>query len=220
MYTLYGTTGSGAAVVAAALAVIGAQYRNVDASSWDEGPGRDELARINPLVQIPTLILPEGTVMSESGAILIELGLRHPESGLLPQEPAARARVIRGLVYLGANNYAATGINDYPERWCDAATEDDIARIRKGTQARAGWLWDVFADTFFHPTPAEPWLGGAQLNALDIMAAILSKWTGARKHLAQSRPDFLALMLKIEKTGVMAEIQARYWPPEGPPDLA
>lgn len=202
MYTLYGTTGSGAAVVAAALEIIGVEYRNVDAASWDAGPGRDELARLNPLVQIPTLVLPDGTVMSESAAILIELGLRHPDSQLLPQAAAARARTLRGLVYMAANNYAATGINDYPERWCDNATADDIARIRKGTQARAGFfLWDAFADMFYQPTPDAPWLGGAQLNALDIMAAILSKWTGARKHLAQSRPDFLALLLKIEQTG-------------------
>ena len=210
MYTLYGTKHSGAAVVAAALEVAGVAYLNVDASSWDEGPGQDELRGINPLVQIPTLVLPDGTVMSESAAILIELGLRHPQSGLLPAEPAARARTLRGLVYLVANCYAATGINDYPERWCVAATDADKARIREGTQARAGLLWDMFADAW----PATPWLGGAEPGALDIMAAVLSKWTGARKHLAASRPDFFALLQRIEAHPILAGIMARYWPTE------
>lgn len=208
MFTLYGTQGSGAAVVAAALEKIAVPYRNVDASSWDEGPGRDELSRINPLVQIPTLVFPDGGVMSESAAILIELGLRYPESQLLPSHPTARAQAIRGLVYLAANCYAATGINDYPERWCEAATDADKTRIRNATQARAGQLWDIFADTW----PATPWLSGPEPAALDIMAAILSRWTGARKHLTESRPDFLALLKRIEAHPILADVIKRYWP--------
>src|SRR6266496_2855306 len=79
------------------------------------GPGLEELKRVNPLAQIPTLVLEDGTVMTESAAILIWLGLRHPKSGLLPAEPA---QAIRGLVFIAANCYAAIGIIDYPERFC------------------------------------------------------------------------------------------------------
>jgi GST-like protein len=69
----------------------------VRAASWAAKSAREELSRVNPLVQIPALVLPDGSVLTESAAILIHLGLTHPESGLLPADPAARAQVIRGL---------------------------------------------------------------------------------------------------------------------------
>ena len=95
MLTLYGAKGSGSAAIEAALRIEELQCRVVQAASWEPGPGLDELKRVNPLAQIPTLVLEDGTVMTESAAILIWLGLRYPNSGLLPADPA---QAIRGLV--------------------------------------------------------------------------------------------------------------------------
>lgn len=207
--TLYGARGSGAAIVEAALALAGVAFRSVDAASWEPGPGRDELARVNPLVQIPTLVLPDGSVLTESAAILVHLGLAYPDSGLLPADPARRAQVLRGLTYVAANCYAAIGVIDYPERWCRDADEATCARIRDGTRARLHYLWDVFADTF----PAQPFLTGERLGALDLMAVVVSKWSGARAHLAASRPAFSALLARIEADPRVAPVLARHWPP-------
>src|SRR5258706_14360467 len=107
MYTLYGGKGSGSAAVEAALELTGARFRIVNAATWANDPGVEELRQVNPLLQIPTLKLPDDSVLSESAAILIHLGLAHPESGLLPSDKSARAQQIRGLVYIAANCYAA-----------------------------------------------------------------------------------------------------------------
>ena len=56
-------------------------------------------------------------------------------------------------------------------------------------RARLHELWQIFADQF----PAAPWLSGERLGALDILAATVSKWSGARKALAESRPEFAAI---------------------------
>ena len=207
MYTLFGSKGSGSASVEAALTLAGAPFRTVDAASWEPGPGLEELKRVNPLAQIPTLVLPDGVVMTESAAILVHLGLAHPASRLLPDD-AHRASVLRGLVYIAANCYAAIGVIDYPERWCKDADEDDQARIKAGTTARLHALWDIFADTF----PSRPFLTGERIGALDLLAAVVSKWSGARKHLATSRPAFSALLAKIESEPKIAPIFARHWP--------
>jgi len=209
MYTLFGSKGSGSASAEAALTVAGIEFRSVDAASWDPGPGRDELTRVNPLCQIPTLLLPEGSVLTESAAILIHLGLAHPASGLLPADAAARAQTIRGLVYIAANCYAAIGIIDYPERWCADADKETNTRIKAGATQRLHYLWDVFADTF----PARPFLGGQRIGALDLLAAVVSKWSGSRKHLAAARPEFSALLARIESEPRVAPIFARHWPP-------
>jgi GST-like protein len=37
-------------------------------------------------------------------------------------------------------------------------------------------------------------------------------WSGARKHLAQSRPDFAALLARIEADPRLAPVWAKHWP--------
>src|SRR5512144_2133405 len=136
MYTLYGKKGSGSASTEIALGLVEAPFRVVETASWEPNAAFDELLKVNPLGQIPTLVLPDGGVLSESAAILIHLGSAHPSSALLPQTDAARAQTIRGLVFIAANCYSAISIIDYPERWCTDADEATLERIRAGTRAR------------------------------------------------------------------------------------
>jgi len=87
-------------------------YRVVTAATWEPESALAELRRANALQQVPTLVLEDGSVLTESAAILIHIGLTHPASGLLPQDGAARAQAIRGLVFIAANCYAAIGVID------------------------------------------------------------------------------------------------------------
>ena len=210
MFTLYGTKGSGSAAVEAALEVAGLAYRQVDAASWKPSPGFDELKTVNALAQIPTLVLDDGSVLAESAAILIHLGLVHPDSHLLATDPARRAQQIRGLVYVAANCYAGIGILDFPDRWYPAPDDDVRAKMQARGKARLRELWEIFADQF----PATPWLSGDRLGALDILAATVSKWSGARKALALSRPQFSALLARIDAEPRIAAVWARHWPPQ------
>jgi GST-like protein len=208
MLTLYGAKGSGVAAIEAALRLVGVEYRLVDAASWRPGPGLEALKRINPLAQVPTLVLDDGAVLTESGAILIELALRYPASGLLPALPSRRAQAIRGLVYIAANCYAAIGVIDYPERWC-APCDDELAkRVCAGARVRLHQLWDVFADTF----AATPYLSGERIGALDLLAAVVSRWSGTRAHLKESRPRFHALLQTIECAPSVASVFEAHWP--------
>jgi GST-like protein len=207
MYTLYGKKGSGSASTQAALEIIGAPYRVVETASWEPNAAFAELLKLNPLGQIPTLVLPDGSVLSESAAILIHLGSVHPDSRLLPLDASARAQAIRGLVFVAANCYAAISIIDFPERWCEDADEATLARIRAGTRARLHRHWEMFADVF----PARPYLGGKELGALDLLAAVVSKWSGSRAHLQQARPAFYETLLRIEAQPKVAQVLAQHW---------
>ncbi len=208
MPTLYGSTGSGSAAIEAALAVAGIAYRQVEAASWQDSVGLDELRRINPVAQIPTLLGDDGSVMTESAAILVDLGLRHPESSLLSTVRSQRAQQIRGLVYIAANCYAGIGILDYPDRWYPDPDDSAKQAMQQRGRARLHELWDLFADQF----PATPWLSGEHLGALDILAATVSTWSGTRQHLAASRPEFSALLARIEADPRIAAVWARHWP--------
>ncbi|AKJ31841.1 glutathione S-transferase family protein [Caldimonas brevitalea] len=206
-HVLYGYKGSGSAAIEAALCLARLPFRQVEAASWDEQSALDELQQVNPLRQVPALRWPDGSTMTESAAILVELGLRHPESGLLPGDPTARAQAIRGLVYLAANCYAAIGIIDYPERWTAATDEADRERVREGARARLHRLWDRFADSF----PAQPFLSGDRLGALDLLAAVVSRWAGTRAHLGRVRPQWAAVLSRIDQHEAVAPVWARHW---------
>ena len=203
MLTLYGAKGSGSAAIESALTIAGLPFRAVEAASWQPGPGLEELKRVNPLAQIPTLVLEDGTVMTESAAILIWLGLRCPQSGLLPAEPA---QALRGLVFIAANCYAAIGIIDYPERFCADCDKATAERIKAGSMTRLHQYWDLFADQF------GALLQPAQPGALDLLAATVSRWSGARAHIKEHRPAFYATLEGIEAHPRIAAIFQRHWP--------
>ena len=210
MYTLYGKKGSGSATTQIALDIVGAPYCVVETASWEPNDAFAELLRVNPLGQVPTLVLPDGSPLSESAAILIHLGSVHPDSGLLPRNSSAQAQAVRGLVFIAANCYAAISVIDFPERWCADADNDDAVkeRIRAGTRARLHKHWEMFADLF----PAGPYLGGEELGALDIHAAVVSKWSGTRKHLEAQRPELYATLMRVEAHPKVAAVFAEHWP--------
>jgi GST-like protein len=207
MYTLYGAKGSGSAAIEVALARCGIKYKVVRAATWEPDSSLTELKSVNPLQQIPTLVLPDGTVMSESAAILIYLGQMHRDAGLLPSKPSDLARVLRGLVFIPANCYAAVSVSDYPERWTSDAGEAATKHVRAGARAQLHRFWEIFADTF----PASPYFTGAEPGALDYLAAVVSKWSGTRAHLKMHRPAFSDTLLSIESHPHVAPVFARHW---------
>ncbi|MES2948006.1 MAG: glutathione S-transferase family protein [Pseudomonadota bacterium] len=206
-HTLFGSRGSGSAAVEMALNMCAVPFRFVRASTWEPDSAMDELAAFNPLRQIPTLVLPDGSVLTESAAILVHLGLGFPHSGLLPGDPSARAQAIRGLVFIAANCYAAISIKDYPERWTTATTKPAQEKVRQGARAQLHHHWTIFVDTF----SAKPYLSGAAPGALDILAAVVSKWAGTHAYLKQHRPAFAELLHRIETHASVAPVFHKHW---------
>ena len=209
MWTLYGSVGSGSAAIEMALMRCGVPFRLQRASTWEPDSALPDLQQANPLGQIPTLQFEDGSVMTESAAILIHLALLHPQAALLPQEPAPRAQALRGLVFIVANCYAAIGVIDYPERWFAEGDAAALEKLRLGARARLHRCWEIFADQF---PAAGPFLGGAQPGALDMLAAVVSRWSGTRAHLQQHRPALHALLLRVEAHPDLAPLFARHWP--------
>lgn len=206
MWTLYGTRGSGSAAIEAALELLGEPFQMVDAASWIPGEGLDALQRVNPLGQIPTLVDGQGLVLTESAAILLELGLRAAPGRLLPGDAASRAQAIRGLVYIAANCYSAISVIDFPQRWCEPCDDAVKEQIRAGTRARLHLHWRLFADQFAHEFDA------ASPGALELLATVVSKWSGARPMLQSERPEFFSQLEQVERHPVVGAVFQRHWP--------
>ena len=206
MYQLYGHKNSGAAAIEAALELCEIPYRFIDVESTPEAAGT--LEKLNPLKQIPTLQLPDGSILTESAAILIHLGLTFPKSNLLPKDATERDQVIRGLAFIISNCYAAIGIIDYPERWLATPDKPSRDNLMAGARARLHWSWEVFADQF----SGELYLGDETPGALDVLAAVVTRWAGTREHLRNAQPGFFAWLERIDRHPTLAPVFARHWP--------
>lgn len=198
---LYGSRGSGSAAIEMALQSIGLEYNNVNASRW-EPDTLPQLLKVNPLGQIPTLVLDDGSVLTESASILISLALMHPRSGLLPEAAASKFQAIRGLSFIAANCYAAISVHDYPERWTTATTKPAHERVRQGARAQLHRSWEHFADLF----GAHESLQAGRPGALAFLAVVVSRWSGARAHLKAQRPRFHEQLMQLSEHPVIAEV--------------
>lgn len=213
-HVLYGAQGSGSAIVELALLKANLPFTFVRAALWEPDSALDELEKLNPLKQIPTLVLPDGSILTESAAILIHLGLTSPEAKLLPTDARSRSQSIRGLVYIAANCYSAISVSDFPERWfvsseSDGPSEVEKKAVREAARRNLHRAWEIFADAY----PATPFLSGAEPGALDFMAVIVSRWSGSRAHLKVHRPDFMQTLLRIESHPSVAPTLHKHWPP-------
>lgn len=199
---LYRGLGCGSAMVEAAFVLAGQPLDTITASQWE--PERlDELIAINPLGQVPTLVWPDGTVQSESAAILIEAALRFPHAGLLPDDPADRAQALRWLAYLPANVYTHYTMRDFPERWSDDAAIQAV--LAEAASARIGAAWRLLAAQF---VPRGPFAFGAAPGALDIAIAVMSRWTPGRGWFTRQCPRLAAVAAAVDAHPVLVPVWA------------
>ena len=84
-YTLYGRPRWGSTLVEAQLVWYGLPftYETVGDLLRDP-PSRTALEKINPLAQVPTLVMPDGQIMSESAAITLLLADITAKDSLVP----------------------------------------------------------------------------------------------------------------------------------------
>src|ERR1044072_7274402 len=91
---LYGYCSSSAAWrVRIALNLKGVPVRHVPKHLRHGDQRSPEYVAINPQGLVPTLVLPDGTVLAQSLAIIEWLNETRPEPPFLPQDPIERARV-------------------------------------------------------------------------------------------------------------------------------
>lgn len=179
-YILYGDVGSGSAMVEMALAEAGqaAELRSVPLEG--DHQLRAEYLAINPMGRLPTLLLPDGTVLTEHLAILLSIAERHPEAALLPPAgETARAIALRWMALMAGEFYPHVTRWDYPGRFTPDAAAAPAIRDRAMEMGREV-LRLVEAHAGLRGTPEAPFLLGARFSLADIPLAVMSRWMGGR----------------------------------------
>ncbi len=204
-YILYGDRGSGSAPVEMALAEIGAPVELRDVPLEGDHQLAEAYRRINPMGRIPTLILPDGTVVTESLAILLTLADRHPAAGLLPPpDDAGRAVALRWMALVAGEFYPCVTRGDYPERFSAEPGHAPAIRARAFEMGRAVWRL-VEAEI----APA-PYLLGERFCVADLYLAFLSRWMGGREWTPANCPKVEALAQAVAARPRVAPVWAKH----------
>jgi GST-like protein len=199
-HILYGAEGYGAVAVEAALTLAGLAYEVIEADG-------DVVDRINPMRQVPALILPSGEVMTESAAILIWLAESHPEAGLGPAVGAPeRARFLRWMAYVSAQIYALYWLRDEPSRLVEDAGQQAVLKTR--AQARIAHCWGEME----RQVAPGPWLLGERLSVLDLYVTVVSRWSPGRRRFHEVAPRMGEVVRRVDAEPRLAELWARRFP--------
>jgi GST-like protein len=207
-HVLYGRPGWGSAIVEAQLAWLGLpfDYAAVDDLFKSEA-ARQRLAAINPIAQVPTLVLPDGRVMTESAAITLHLADATGRNDLVP--PAAdpaRPAFLRWLVFLVTNIYPTFTYGDDPARFVPDPAAGKAFRARVDEYAQR--LWRIV-----EAEAGAPWFLGERFSALDIYAAIMTRWRPRRPWFAEHAPKLTAIAKRGDAEPRLQPVWARNFPP-------
>jgi GST-like protein len=206
-YVLYGNPGWGSAIVEAQLAYYGLPFSLVPSGDlFDSAEARERLLPLNPLAQVPVLVLPDGQVMTESAAITLHLADLTGRDDLVPGPQAAqRAAFLRWLVYLVANIYPTFTYADVPTRF---VKHDDAAKGFRGeVDLYVQRLWQAVEGA-----TGTPWFLGDRLSALDLFFAVMTHWRPRRQWFVEQAPKVLAAAERASALPAVAPVMARNFP--------
>jgi glutathione S-transferase/GST-like protein len=171
MYTLYCRNTAGSMAPEALLAACGAEYKVIVLERNADGSFEEFFHKINPKAEVPTLVLPDDSIMTESAAMMIYLADLHPKAGLSPAIGAPeRARFLRWQLFLATQIYMSDLRLFYPERYTVAGAE------AQGIKARAlETMMREFA-IYAEALGEGPFILGSKMCAADIYAAMVASW--------------------------------------------
>jgi GST-like protein len=201
-YTLYGKPGWGSAIAEAMLEIARVDYRIEPVDPLEAGPARDRLLALNPLGQLPTLVLPDGAVMTESAAIALYLGDLAPELVRTPGGPD-RAAFLRWLVFLVAAIYPNCLYGDFPKRF----VSDEAAG--RQLQASADALSETHWRQLEGVVAATPWFLASGFSALDIYVRVMTFWRPKRPWFEANCPKVLAIAKAADAEPRLTRVWAR-----------
>lgn len=185
---LYRRGGWGSAIVEMQLAHYRLGFQPVEvADLFIDQKARAALMQVSPAGQIPVLILPDGSVLSESAAITLHLADMTGSDALVPGPGAPeRAQFLRWLIFLVAQVYPCFTFGDDPARFLsETAAQKQLA---EASTARLQELWAVLEQA-----AGAPWFLGERFSALDLYAAAMTNWRPGPEWFQDRAPKVWAI---------------------------
>jgi GST-like protein len=195
-----GCRGCGSVIVEAALVIAEIPYDREEVDYSKPSPERDRLQALNPLVQVPTVTLPDGGVMSETFAIILYIDELAPKAKLLPPPgDPLRRDALRWLTFLVAAVYPTFTYGDEPAKWVG----DAGPALRESTHTHRQKLW-----AYLETIAKGPRFLGDTFSALDLYVCAMTRWRPNRPWFAKQTPKLHAIATALDTDPRLAKLWA------------
>lgn len=208
--TLYGQPGWGSVLVEAQLVWYERPFAFVATGDlFESAEARELVLPFNPLAQVPTLVLDDGTVLTESAAITLALADESPDHQCLVPGASSHERTpfLRWLLFITSNIYPTYTFGDDPARF----VPDPKARegFRERVDSYAQKLYGILDEA-----AASPWFLGERFTALDIYVKTLTHWRPGRKWFERETPKLVAIADRVADLDPLRITWQRNFPSE------
>jgi GST-like protein len=202
---LLGCQGCGSAIVEFAFALAGIRYDYEEVDYSPGSPTRERLLAVNPLGQVPALVLPGGGVFTESLAMVLHANDLAPQAGLVPPpEDAARAAFHRWSIFLVAAVYPTFTYGDDPKKW--VADEAGAKMLRESTDRHREALWRQM-----EAAALAPWFLGERMSAIDLYLVAMTRWRPRREWFVANTPKLVAIATRAGELEALAPLVKRHF---------
>ena len=187
---LMGCKGCGSAIAESFLTLGKIPYLRKEVDYSKDSPDRQELMKYNPLGQVPTLILPNQVVLTETLAIANYVQTRAPMAGLIPHDFDQLTLYWRWSTFLVSTIYPTFTYGDDPGKWVE--TSEDSSELRKSTDEHRKNMWLVIEKE----CSGLPWFL-QKFSAIDIYIAVMLQWRPGSKWFDEHCPKLVSISKQV-----------------------
>jgi GST-like protein len=205
--TLYGAAASGSVAVEATLTLLNIPFRLIEGATWSSEAARKRVGLQNPMRQIPTLVLSDGEILTESASILIYLADAHPASRLSPglTEPS-RSQFLRWMFFVSSAIYSLHWIKpDVGRIGAPQAARDDVVNA---VHERIACCWRNMDSQL---SPGQ-YLLGDHLSVLDLYVAVISRFGPWRERFYVEAPRMTPVVKRVDGEPRLKALWERRFP--------
>lgn len=163
---LYGCEGCGSTIVEAALTLNKVPYEFIDAN-YEDSDKLKNLFTVNPLGQVPALVLPDGKILTESAAIINFIQRTYPSARLIPEDKDKNILYWRWQLFLIGAIYPTFTYGDFPQKWTSKEAGNSL---RESTDEWRMKLWLQVENEVHERSFLE------DFSALDLYLAVMVFW--------------------------------------------
>ena len=155
--------------------------------------------KLNPKGRVPLLATDDGTLLTETGAILEYIAACAPDAGLVPADPVAAAQMRSVMYYMASTMHVNHAHNRRGHRWArkPESFADMTAMVPETMAASAAF--------FQNDCLQGDWVLGDTFSLADIYAFVVCSWLESD---GVSLDDFPGIAAFIERMRSRASVRA------------
>ena len=164
---------------------------------------KPEYLAINPKGRVPALVLADGTVLTETGALLDYIAAIAPDAGLVPDAAADAAHMRAVMYYLASTMHVAHAHKMRGARWADKA-ESHADMTAKVPQTMAACAAYVEAECI-----RGDYVCGDGFTVTDAYLFVVCNWLAGDGVSVADYPKITAFMERMEARDSVKAVRAK-----------